>query len=87
MVSISFTGGRLSHEWLCSMYQQSVKMRLNWARHNQKQLKSHQYNGLVDALNNGEDIKDIGERIVLPSSHELSPRYYNEKQSITHINI
>ena len=72
-------GGRLSHEWFCSMHHHEVKMRLNWARNNQKQIRAERYQGLVDAQNQNDDLRNVGDRIVLPPSIELSPRCLNER--------
>ncbi|TFK17712.1 hypothetical protein FA15DRAFT_559332, partial [Coprinopsis marcescibilis] len=44
--------------------------RLNWMRHNQKQLRAEVYSGVVDAVNNGDaDLGTLGTRLILPSSY------------------
>ena len=71
--------GRLSHEWFCTMHHHEVKMRLNWARNHQKEIRAERYQGLVDAQNQNDDLRNVGDRIVLPPSIELSPRCLNER--------
>ena len=55
------------------------KMKLNWAKSNQKQIKAEKYSGLIDALNTTDDTKNIGVKIILPPTHIGSPRWYTER--------
>ena len=49
--------------------------RLLWFREHQKEIRADTYKIVRDALNNGDDLSDIGIRIILPSSFIGSPRY------------
>jgi len=47
---------------------------LNYLRHNQKQIRAKQYNGLQDAINSRDSLTNIGQRIILPSSFTGRPQ-------------
>ena len=38
---------------------------------NQKQIRAERYQGLVDAQNQNDDLRNVGDRIVLPPSIDL----------------
>ena len=48
-------------------------------RTHQKQLRAESYKGLEDALNAHEDMTQVGDRVILASSHVGSPRWYQSK--------
>ena len=55
-----------------------MKQKLDWAANHQKELKAEKYQGLVDSLNNKDDMTEVGTRIILPATIEQTPRRYNE---------
>ena len=73
------SGGRLFQEWCCGMFFVGEKVRLNWAKSNQKKIKAEKYSGLIDAVNNNDDLNEVGTKIILPPSHIGSPRWYTER--------
>ena len=70
-----FRGGNLLQQYVVDAWASTEQSALNWVRHNQKELRADVYQGLRDAAANGDnDLQNIGERIVLPSTHIGSPR-------------
>ena len=53
--------------------------KLNWARTHQHTLRSELYQGLQDAAvhdrHDGEDVRPLGHKLILPFSHMGSPRF------------
>ena len=72
-------GGRLFQEWVCGMHYVAERMKLAFVENNQKKIKAEKYQGLMDAVNQNDNIKDVGNSIILPPSHPGSPRFYTEK--------
>ena len=72
-------GGRLFQEWCCGMHYVAERMKLSWVEQNQKSIKAEKYQGLLDAITEKDDMKDIGFKTILPPSHQGSPRWYTEK--------
>ncbi|XP_078276218.1 uncharacterized protein LOC144605050 [Rhinoraja longicauda] len=53
--------------------------RFNYIRVNQPSLRSTTYRGLTDALNDNDDLDNIGKRIILSSTFVGGPRYMMER--------
>ena len=67
---------RLMQEYACSMWFKIERDRLNYIENQlQDDIRAASYKGLLDALNVGDDGRDIGRRVVLPSSFIGSPRW------------
>ncbi|XP_063800227.1 uncharacterized protein LOC134968624 [Pseudophryne corroboree] len=73
--------GKLTLQWLVDSYLQVEANRLNYIRHNQKRLRTEQYQGLADHVANMADHNHIaaGVPIILPSTFEGSPRHMRER--------
>jgi hypothetical protein len=67
--------GRLFQEWLVDAFAQIENNRLQYHRVNQDKLRAELYNGLQDALADGTDLNEVGQRIILPSTFVGSPRH------------
>jgi hypothetical protein len=67
-VSIVVRSGRLFQEWLVDQYAKVEGQRLRFIRGHQPQLRADLYQGLMDAINQGDtNARLVGRRIVLPS--------------------
>ena len=67
---------RLMQEYACSMWFKIERDRLNYIENQlQEDIKAASYKGLLDALSVGDDGRDIGRRVILPSSFIGSPRW------------
>ena len=69
--------GLLWQQYVCDAYSRTEGQRLNFLRMHQKDLRAEIYQGLYDAVHDPEkkfDGKDIGKRVILPSSYQGSPR-------------
>ena len=60
------------HQYWVDQWMKIEEMRLNFIRLNQQKLKADTYKGIADAIANGEE--NVGDWIILPSSHIGSPR-------------
>ncbi|CAN1769845.1 hypothetical protein LINPERHAP1_LOCUS11421 [Linum perenne] len=71
--------GKLFQQYVVNAYAMVEAERLDWIKNNQKKLRMHYFNGLVDAFMRGDlDLTQIGQRVILASSHTGSPRYKYE---------
>jgi len=68
----------LLNQFIVDMYAKIEAERLLFCRLNQKKLRAEQYCHLKDALNN-DHVDNIGNLVILPSSHTGSPRYMAER--------
>ena len=70
-------GGRLFQQWIVDGWASTEQNKLNWIRNNQKSLRADVYKGLRDAVANSDHatLNEIGQRMILPSSHTGSPRH------------
>ena len=66
-------GGMLKQQYDCDNWIKIEQQRLQWQRHNQKQLKAESYSGLADAVSANEH-REAGKYVVLSSSFQGSPR-------------
>lgn len=82
-----FKAKRLFQEWMLSAWIVCENQRLNWLRQNQKTLRADTYQSVQeavqermtrDSLYNNEPENAVG-RIILASSFQGSPRWYNSK--------
>lgn len=73
--------GKLSQQLFVDMYTQVEATRLQFIRCNQKKLRQDKYEGLMDYLQNRNDIAGtvVGQPVILPSSFEGSPRNMHER--------
>ncbi|CAN1837200.1 ATP-dependent DNA helicase PIF1 [Linum perenne] len=79
--------GKLFQQYVVNAYAMVEAERLDWIKNNQRKLRRHYFNGLVDAYMRGDlDLTHIGQRVILASSHTGSPRYkYENFQDATGI--
>ncbi|XP_062014061.1 uncharacterized protein LOC133730499 [Rosa rugosa] len=69
-------GGRLFQQFLVDAYATIEESRLHFLRKNQSSLRSDAYKGVCDAVSRGDnDARNLGQKVILPSSHTGSPRY------------
>ena len=73
--------GRLWHQFIVDMFSKVEQRRMHYYRTHQRQLRVDVYSGMTDALqqdvaDNTMDLaRNLGRRVILPSSHTGSPRY------------
>ncbi|XP_073224868.1 uncharacterized protein [Cicer arietinum] len=68
--------GRLFQQYMVDTYASIEEVRINWIRKNQKQLHAELYNGLRDAINQGNVMTNsVGRMTILPLSYTGGPRY------------
>ena len=70
--------GHLFHQYITDMYAKVEAERLNYIRFNQKRLRADEYIHLKDAVR-GDNTRDLGQLIILPSSFTGGPRYMHER--------
>lgn len=70
-------GGRLLQQYIVDGWASAEQYRLNFLRTHQDEIRAELYSGLQDALADADevDLNELGERIILPSSHQGSPRH------------
>jgi len=80
--------GHLFLQYLVDHWAANEQMHLNWIKHNQKAIWADCYQGLVDAVLNNQDPAQVGQHIILPSSHPGSTRnmlqLFQDSMAITH---
>ncbi|CAN1801725.1 ATP-dependent DNA helicase PIF1 [Linum perenne] len=71
--------GKLFQQYVVNAYALIEAERLEWIRDNQRKLRVHYFNGLMDAFLQGDtNIQLTGKHIILSSTHTGSPRYKYE---------
>ncbi|CAN1842067.1 hypothetical protein LINPERHAP1_LOCUS36728 [Linum perenne] len=71
--------GKLFQQYVLNAYALIEAERLEWIRDNQRKLRVHYYNGLMDAFLQGDtNVQLTGKHIILSSTHTGSPRYKYE---------
>nr|XP_011470514.1 PREDICTED: uncharacterized protein LOC101290818 [Fragaria vesca subsp. vesca] len=80
-------GGRLFQQYLVDAYATVEETRLFFLRKNNDQYRCETLEGIYDTYSNGHnDGRNVGKRVILPSSHTGSPRYmakhYQDAMSI-----
>ena len=68
----------LLHQYITDMYSKIEEHRLVFIRFNQGKLRTDSYDNIKDAMNNDEDIDNLGYMVILPSSYTGSLRYMQE---------
>lgn len=76
--SVLLHGGRLTQQFVTDMWAKVEQKDLGWVRKNQNTIRADLYQGLRDAVRDG-DVANAGKRIVLPASHTGSPRYMSAR--------
>jgi hypothetical protein len=83
-------GGRLFQQWLVDAWASAEQSKLNWIHNNKTTLRSDVYSGLCDEVANADhrDLNDVGQRVILPSSHTGSPchmfQLFQDSMAICH---
>jgi len=77
-----FYGGKLFQQFVVDTWANYEQRKLNWARTHQHTLRSELYQGLQDAAvhdrHDGEDVRPLEHKLILPSSHVGSPRFMTQ---------
>jgi len=77
-----FYGGKLFQQFVVDAWANYEQRRLNWARTHQHTLRSELYQGLQDAAvhdrHDREDVRVLGHKLILPSSHMGSSRFMTQ---------
>jgi hypothetical protein len=60
------------------MWAAAEQNHLNYIRYHQSDIRALVYSGLADAIAHDANLKDIGQRFILPSSYTGSPRYMKQ---------
>ncbi|UYV80140.1 hypothetical protein LAZ67_18001816 [Cordylochernes scorpioides] len=71
--------GMLTNQFWVDMYAKVESERLSFIRRNQKKLRTENYIHLQDALGADENLANIGQIVILPSSFTGGPRYLHER--------
>ena len=76
--SLLLHAGRLLQQYLVDMWVAANQNHLNYLQHHQQEIQAALYSGLVDAINHDLDLNNIGQQLILPSSHTGGPRYMKQ---------
>ncbi|VDB85049.1 unnamed protein product [Peniophora sp. CBMAI 1063] len=68
-------GGRLLQEYIVDSWASADQSRLRYIQTHQNDLRAELSSGLRDAVADENSLKDVGKRVVLPSSYHSGPRY------------
>ena len=80
-VSVLLRTKRLFQQFLVDVYCKIETERLQFLRHEQKALRVDCYQDLRDAIVDGDgDHRNVGHRIILPSTFTGGPRYMHKRQ-------
>ena len=73
-------GKKLYQEWLVEQFAKVESRRLQFLQQNQKLFRSDHFAGLADSMAAGDtnNLADLGQRVLLPSSRVGSPRFLNQ---------
>ena len=77
--NILLRAGKLSHQFFVDMYVKIETERLSFYRKNQKKLRAENYCHLRDAIKTDDNVRNLGQLVILPSSFTGGPRYMHEK--------
>jgi hypothetical protein len=72
----------LFHQFLVGIYAKIETERLNFLKHNQRQLRAENYIHLKDSVDREgaqREVRDVGRVVLLPSSFTGGPRYMHER--------
>ena len=82
MVLSHLYGGKLFQQFVVDAWANCEQRRLNWARTHQHTLRSELYQGLQDAVvhdrHDGENVRVLGHKLILPSSYVGSSRFMTQ---------
>lgn len=70
--------GKLFQQFAVDMFAKIESERLLYIRLNQKKLRVENYIHLRDSIMNDENVNDIGQKVILPSNFQGSPRHMHE---------
>jgi len=74
--STLFYAKRLFQQYVVDTFAICDQTALKWIKSNQSSLRADVYNGVVDAINEGDyRLEDIGQKCILPSSYCGGPRF------------
>ena len=77
-----FYGGKLFQQFVVDAWANCEQRRLNWTRTHQHTLRYELYQGLQDGAvhdrHDGEDVRVLGHKLILLSSHVGSPRFMTQ---------
>ncbi|UYV76412.1 hypothetical protein LAZ67_14000329 [Cordylochernes scorpioides] len=82
--------GMLTNQFWVDMYAKVETERLSFIRRNQKKLRTENYIHLQDTLRVDENLANIGQIVILPSSFTGGPRYLHEqwqKRGLPHAHL
>ena len=68
---------RLTQQYACDQYAKPEASQLRWVRNNQNTIRAEKYQGLMDAIDNQEEMQ-AATKIIPPPSIYGSPRWYVE---------
>jgi hypothetical protein len=74
-ISPLHVGHALFQQYLVDAYSTIEEDRLNYHRKNQQQLRTESHDDLEAAVEDGEDMENVGTRTILPSTFVGGPRY------------
>ena len=69
---------RLMQQYAVDCWAKIEGNRLIWARQHQSNIRADKYQGLMDAIANGDE-QNAGRKVILPPTIYGSPRFYNEQ--------
>jgi Helitron helicase-like domain at N-terminus len=72
-------GGKLFQQWIVDAWATVEQARLNWIRFNQVTIRAEMYSGVQDAIDEGGNLGEIGQAMVLPATFTGSPRSMFQK--------
>ena len=61
------------------MFYKIERQRLKYFRDHQKEVHAEKYHGIMDAIHNNDENLVSKNRVILPPSHYLSPRWYAKR--------
>ena len=72
-----FRSRKLFHQLIVDFWATTEQSKLQWIETNQSTLRADQYKGLMDVLatDQGDGLRNIGKRVILPSGHVNSTRF------------
>jgi hypothetical protein len=70
-------GGRLLQQFIVDLFSQVEGDRLNYVRDNQETIRADTYRGIVDAVDRGDGVNDVGRGVILAPTFIGGPRYHN----------
>lgn len=72
-------GGRLFQRYLVDMWAAADQNNLRYLRLNNNKFRTHISQGLEDAINNDDNLNDVGTRVILPSSYMGGPCHMQQR--------